>query len=137
MNEISGRYIELPDEAYIPVSLRKQSDNNKQASVESVWVEEDYAEVMKIYEESYKKSYEAYKKVLEKGVAREQARALIPFGFFTKFVTSINLRNLIHWYNLRIDIHAQWEHQQFATAAIELLKDTDIKYSIEALIKNK
>jgi len=137
MNEVSGRYIELPDEAYIPVALRRQSVNNKQASVEALWDSEEYQEIMKIYEDSYKQSYEAYKKVIDKGVAREQARALIPFGFFTKFITTINLRNLIHWYNLRIDIHAQWEHQEFAKAAIELLKDTPVKHSIAALIENK
>jgi len=137
MNEVSGRYIELPDEAYIPQELRKQAESSKQASIEAEWEESDKEEITRIYENTYKLAYQAYRRVLEKGLCKEQARALIPFGFYTTFITNINLRNLIHWYKLRIDNHAQWEHQEFAKATIELLKDTDIKYSIEALIKNK
>lgn len=35
-NEVSGRYVELQERAYVPTEFRQQAKNNRQASVEAV-----------------------------------------------------------------------------------------------------
>ena len=40
----------------------------------------------------------------------------------TEFITTVNLRNFMHWYTLRIASGAQWEIQQYAKAAMALIK---------------
>ena len=47
---------------------------------------------------------------------------MLPVGSHTEFITTVNLRNYMHWYNLRAPSDAQWEIQQYAKASIELVK---------------
>jgi len=122
-NEISGRYVEFKDDFYIPEKFRKQHETSKQASVSHDWCELKEAELKKIYTDSLNQSYIAYTKLIEEGVAKEQARMLMPFGFITEFYASCNLRSFMHWYKLRSDEHAQYEIRQFAEAAMSLIKD--------------
>ncbi|MCR4413739.1 MAG: FAD-dependent thymidylate synthase, partial [Thermoguttaceae bacterium] len=56
-----------------------------------------------------------YQDRLEKGVAREQARKDLPLSTYTEAYWKIDLHNLLHFLQLRMDEHAQWEIRQYAT----------------------
>ena len=55
-----------------------------------------------------------YQKRLEQGVAREQARKDLPLSTYTEAYWKIDLHNLLHFLELRMDAHAQWEIRQYA-----------------------
>ena len=122
-NETSYRYCKMEEEFYTPQNIRKQHESSKQASTDFEFPEEDATHIKNIYNNSYKVAHSAYKQLLEKGVAREQARMILPFGFFTEFWATCNLRSFMHWYLARVDTHAQWEIQELAKAAMSLIKD--------------
>jgi thymidylate synthase (FAD) len=48
-------------------------------------------------------------------VAREQARKDLPLSTYTEAYWSIDLHNLLHFLQLRMDEHAQYEIRQYAT----------------------
>jgi len=63
----------------------------------------------KIFDEAVKKAYEAYVKLLEMGIAPEDARYILPQGVSTKIVVTMNARELHHFFGLRMCLKAQWE----------------------------
>lgn len=119
-NEISARYTVFDNTVYTPEFFREQAEKNKQASVEAQNL--DQTKANEIYENSVRQSVEAYQQLLDAGVCREQARGLLPVGSHTEFITTVNLRNYMHWYILRAPSDAQWEIQQYAKASIKLVE---------------
>ncbi|MEO0253297.1 MAG: FAD-dependent thymidylate synthase, partial [candidate division WOR-3 bacterium] len=79
-NEISGRYTEYPDEYYVPEKLRGQSEKDKQSS-EFIEIEGE-KEILKEIKELQERVFEFYKKLLEKGVAKELARIILPLSTY-------------------------------------------------------
>ncbi len=119
-NEISARYTKFDNTIYKPTEFREQAASNKQASVEATNINQGQAN--EVYEAACKATIDAYSKLIELGVCREQARGVLPVGSHTEFITTVNLRNFMHWYALRAPKEAQWEIQQYAQAAIQLVK---------------
>lgn len=114
-NEVSGRYVELQERAYVPTEFRQQAKNNRQASVEAVdGFPQDKAG--KVYREAWGSAFEAYQSLLELGVTREQARGVLPLSLYTESYYTFNLRSLLHFVGLRDHAGAQWETQQYAKA---------------------
>ncbi len=120
-NEISGRYVEYAEEFYIPQKLRVPHPQNKQASVEAEI--EGEKELIRLYENSIKSSYESYKKLIHSGVAREIARAVLPLALYTQFYWTVNPRSLMNFINLRVSEDAQWEIRQYAERIVFFFKD--------------
>ena len=119
-NEVSARYTEVKDEFYMPDAFRVQDKNNKQGSLAGSDL--DNAALLKIYEESIKASYLAYQKLLEAGVAREMARAVLPVSQYTQFYWTINARSLMNFITLRADGHAQREIRVYAQAIADIFR---------------
>jgi len=115
LNEVSGRYSELPEEYYVPeiFVINKQDTKNKQGRGESFSLEEAIA-VRELINESCKASFEIYKHLLSKGVARELARVVLPLSTYTTIVWKMDLHNLLHFLKLRLDPHAQLEIRAYA-----------------------
>lgn len=124
-NELSGRYTELPNDVYIPDrnAVRWQDLQNRQGSVEDPGRvgEADYCACL--YQEAVEQSFACYKKLLEAGMAREQARGVLPIGVFTRFRASGNLRNWLHFLHLRLDSHAQLEIRQAAEQVAGIVRE--------------
>lgn len=120
-NEISRRYTEVDMEYYIPEKFRVQSENNKQASVEDSVIEKNQ-EACEIYAKFTEALHLAYEKLLELGVCKEQARGILPQTMFTTFWATVDLRNLLHFIELRDDDHAQKEIREYAKAMKELIR---------------
>ncbi len=121
-NEISYRYVESPLEFYIPQKFRAQSADNKQASEDHEFQNEET--IRQRYQDALDSSAQAYKDLLEQGVAREIARAVLPSATYTHFIFTCNLVSLMHFIKLREHPGAQWEIQQYAIAMREFIQPT-------------
>lgn len=123
INELSGRYSELPEECYLPSldRLCKQSITNKQGSGEEL--SEEITELIHdIMEDEQKTAFKNYHKYLEKGLTREVARLNLGVSIYSEMYWQTNLRSLFHFINLRSSPHAQWEIRQYSDAMFELIK---------------
>ncbi|MCH8821825.1 FAD-dependent thymidylate synthase [Patescibacteria group bacterium] len=86
-NEISGRYVPVED-YYYPQYFRKQSEDNKQASEGEI---EDQKQGYFLWEKGLHQVQETYKELLELGVAKEQARAILPLALMSLNSTQVPL----------------------------------------------
>jgi thymidylate synthase (FAD) len=127
-NEISGRYVEYEPDFYIPDQLRAQSKNSKQASVES-WSTPS----PKIIKDTVDVCNRVYRDLLKAGVAKEQARLVLPFSTYTEFYWTASLQSVAHFCALRNHEHAQYEIKQYAEA-LELIAKHRFPESFNALI---
>jgi len=75
--------------------------------------EEDY---MKLLE----KAAELYRKMVEGGIRKEDARFILPQGIETKIIITMNARELRHFISLRCDPSAQWEIRAMAKEMLKL-----------------
>lgn len=128
-NEISGRYKPY-DEFYIPEVWRSQSSDNKQASAGPL--DEDMQGVCKnIFEDVMANFQTSYKMLLDAGVAREQARVLLPLNVYTETIWTCSFQALANFIELRDEKHAQWEIQEYARVFRQIIKEKYITlYSI-------
>ena len=136
-NEKSFRYVAIDDsnEFYIPKTFRQQAKSNKQATVGSL-EEEKNKTAISIYEQQCNNSYEAYTKLLDLGVGREQARGVLIPSVYTSWVWTVSLQALLHFIDLRRGAGAQSEIGAYAQAIIELIQPI-VPVSIEAWSSTK
>jgi thymidylate synthase (FAD) len=123
LNEISARYSVMEDNFYIPKpqELRAQSSTNKQGSEGKI--DDIQASVFSsAIEAQAKSSYELYARMIEAGVAREQARMVLPVNLYTEWYWKQDLHNLMHLMALRCDHHAQYEIQVYGNAILEIVR---------------
>lgn len=113
LNEVSARYTELPNEFYIPTKWRAQDTKNKQGSVEA---DLPHAELSKCLQGCCSDAYVVYNALLDRGVAREMARMVLPVNIYTEIYSCWDLKNLLHFITLREDAHAQAEIQEYGRA---------------------
>jgi len=132
-NEISGRYTQLTDEWYIPERIRIPDVVNKQGSI-FVENREDEKEIINLIRENIEKSYSIYQKLLERGVAKELARIVLPLSMYTQWYWTVNARSLMNFLNLRADSHAQWEIRQYAIKIAKIFKEL-CPWTFEAFLK--
>lgn len=131
-NEISGRYSELETEFYTPrdSDIREQSKVNKQGSGEVLSDEQ-----IKLFKGKLAIAYDTvaqlYEETLKMGIARETARIILPVATYTEFYWSVNLRNLLHFLELRKAKDAQYDIREYATAIYDILKEY-CPYVVEA-----
>jgi len=120
-NEVSTRYSSDPiGRFFYPKEWREQATRNKQSSAGALGDQEGCTNILK---EAYDFSLASYNKLLEKGVCREQARFVVPFGNYTEFYATANLRNWVGFYKLRIAPDAQWEIRQYARCVGEIISE--------------
>ena len=116
VNEYSTRYSIAIDAAQktAPDEWRLQSQGyNRQAS-EGLADESLGAELTKKEHELQELSRSVYLERLEKGIAREQARKELPLSTYTEAYWKIDLNNLLHFLELRMDVKAQHEIRMYA-----------------------
>lgn len=122
LNEISLRYSEFNEEFEESTVWRTQSDNNKQGSGRDLDLElqESLAPLEDLQNQS---SLDLYNLLIERGVAREQARKVLPVSAYSEFYWKIDLHNCFHFLKLRLDSHAQKETRLFAEAIASIVKE--------------
>jgi len=115
-NEISGRYVEFPeDEFFVPEQFRRQAKVNKQGSEGSIDPAHQ-ARAMESYLESCRAAVAHYKELLALGVCREQARCVLPLGLYSEVYWTVSLQAVAHFIRLRADSHAQGGIHKYAPA---------------------
>lgn len=121
LNEVSARYTELPNEFYVPTKWRKQDTKNKQGSQESEELN-PYA-ITNYVRGCSDDCYRTYQSLLTIGVAREMARMVLPVNIYTEIYTCWDLNNLLKFFALRDDSHAQAEIQDYARAMKDIARE--------------
>lgn len=122
-NEISGRYVILEDEFYIPKEFRKQSKNNKQGSSEETLLWEDKELATAEYIAAVRQSYNTYEYLLKLGIAKEIARGILPVSFYTEFIWTASFEAIMNFIKLRNHEHAQLETRELAKDILTIIKD--------------
>ena len=132
INELSGRYSEMPDEFYVPEdgNCRMQDAVNKQGS-EGLLSASTASGVNYKIDSHGDFSFSLYKSLLSDGLCREQARMVIPLSSYTEWYWKIDLKNLLHFLDLRCDSHSQWEIQEYGNAILKLISPI-VPWTIEA-----
>ena len=121
--EFSQRYAEVDFDDFDYREPRLQDTKNRQNSIET-----DDQEViekwMNLQDLVIKMSVESYKTALKLGVAKEQARALLPEGLTPSVMYMAgSLRSWIHYCDLRRDKGTQKEHREVAEQCWNLLRN--------------
>ena len=75
-------------------------------------------EALQLYQSVLKTSIEAFKKLKELEVPKEDARFVLPQSIGTKLVITANARSLMHFFYLRTAKQAQWEIRELAEAML-------------------
>lgn len=119
-NELSGRYVELNMSFFDIDVFRMQHQSNRQASDPNNLVE-DQDKARDIYRDSIAQSYGAYQELLAMGVAKEQARLVIPLAFQTSVIWTGSLEAFVNFVRLRDHEGAQYEIQALARIVREAL----------------
>jgi len=135
-NETSRRYTSENIEFHIPEELRQQSPANKQSSLDAInkQISDDGIAVIS---EVTSLALNSYEYLLQLGIAREQARMVLPTNLYTSFYGTIDLHNLFHFLELRNDSHTQKETRMYAEAIETLIEPiVPISYKIWKELKH-
>jgi thymidylate synthase (FAD) len=124
VNEYSTRYSLAIESAQStrPDEWRIQSTSNRQGS--QGFLENEIGESLtKEESELHDLSRKIYNHRIELGIAREQARKDLPLSTYTEAYWKIDLHNLLHFLELRMDSHAQLEIRKYSeTIGYEIVK---------------
>jgi thymidylate synthase (FAD) len=121
LNEVSGRYVTLPDEWYIPEVVGGKAPNAKQGQADNL--SRSTQDLFKRDLEAHcRQGYEYYLHAISNGVAPEHARMFLSLNHYTHWLWKQNLHNLMHFLSLRDHSHAQIEAQMYAKAISELIR---------------
>lgn len=119
-NEQSFRYVEFKKQYHIPTILRKQSKINKQGSEGAI--DSDVNEMLiGEYTERCNEAFELYDKMVKFGVAKEQARLVLPASVYTQCIWTLSLQSLLHFFSQRLKDDAQFEIREYAQAMKQLM----------------
>lgn len=111
LNTVSRRYVSDTPELFIPEFRLAPEGSVKQGSGGT---HPDNALIQQTYESFCDMAIKLYLDMIDKGVAPEQARFVLPQGVMTEWVWSGSLQAWARFYNQRSDSHAQKEIQDLA-----------------------
>ena len=118
-NEISGRYVPV-EEYYVPSIWRQQAEDNKQASAGEIDAQEKASEK---YHSALQIINHYYNSLLNLGVAKEQARVLLPLAAYTEVYWTASFQAIMNFIELRDEPTAQWEIRQYAQTLKRIMFD--------------
>lgn len=110
--EFSMRYSEVPEEITF-VGARRQDKTNRQNSFDDLSTE-DRIWFLEAQEKNWKQLRSDYQEALNRGIAKESARFLLPLGTPTKIYMNGNVRSWITYIMLRTEESTQFEHREIA-----------------------
>jgi thymidylate synthase (FAD) len=120
-NEESGRYKELEPVFYIPGDDRKLVQTGNAGKYEfSAGTPAQHRLARFHMRDVYQGTYESYQVMLDKGIAREVARSVLPVGIYSSMYATCNARSLMHFLGLRTT-HPQAKVPSFPQREIEMV----------------
>jgi thymidylate synthase (FAD) len=111
-NEVSLRYVKASD-VWAPNVWREQSQDRKQGSGGAL-PQSDQEAAACAYAQAVEVALDAYEHLIELGVCREQARAVLPTGVMTEWIWSGSMQAFAHMVRLRCAPDAQAETRELA-----------------------
>ena len=128
--EFSQRYADpTKDLSFVLRDARKQDTKNRQNSIDLDIQNNDADRFLayqweRMQEKVIEQSRVAYEWAIEKGIAKEQARAVLPEGLIeSRIYMNGTLRSWIHFIELRSANGTQKEHQEVAIACAKVIAE--------------
>jgi thymidylate synthase (FAD) len=122
-NEESARYKARRNKMWLPSSDEWRTQVGNAMSYEYKEWDGDKAFADTMLRNGYEDCIRVYNTLLERGVAREIARTIIPVGNYTSFLWKVDLRNLTNFLVLRNAPQAQYEIQKMAKKVEEAFQE--------------
>lgn len=117
--EFSQRYAKVQE--IESISPRRQDEKNRQNSIEDL-----EPDTLQWFSDSQEKindlSMQLYEEALEKGIAKESARFLLPLATQTRLYMKGSIRSWIHYLEVRTDPGTQKEHREIALSILDIFK---------------
>ncbi len=107
-NQQSQRYVKFKDGVPVIVPPTVSAD----------------AETKEVFDRAIDTCVDAYEKLVAAGIPAEDARYLLPNAAETKIVVTMNVRELLHFFEVRCCNRAQWEIRELAHRMLELARPT-------------
>ena len=109
--EFSQRYAEATE--YITYEARRQDKKNRQNSIGDMKLDDEkwFWEAQQMVQSNCDR---VYRQALKRGIAKEQARFLLPMSTKTKLYMTGSIRSWLHYIELRSDKDTQLEHRVIA-----------------------
>lgn len=122
LNEVSGRYITLPAEWYIPEVVGGKAKSAKQGQEDNLpqFMQDAFRNNLNQHCQA---GYNRYLMEIAAGVAPEHARMLLSLNHYTHWLWNQDLHNLLHFLSLRDHSHAQIEAQAYAKSIDSLIRE--------------
>ena len=126
--EFSQRYADpTKDLSFVTRSARLQDTKNRQNSTELTDSDDDRRLAYQwenLQQDIIDRTRNAYAWAIEKGIAKEQARAVLPEGLtVSRMYMNGTLRSWIHYIDLRRAHGTQKEHQEIALACAKIISE--------------
>jgi|TARA_R100000084_G_C4623423_1_gene134448 thymidylate synthase (FAD) len=102
-----------------PVELRSKAETNRQSSSDVI----DDPVLKNVVQHSIDTAMMTYDKLITQGVAKEQARMVLPLTTQTTMYMKGSIRSWIHYIDLRTEENTQKEHRDIAEECKSILKD--------------
>lgn len=121
--EFSGRYEDMTKLGdMVERECRLQDTDNRQSSLECD--DSDLSSWWNVAQNStYEYAINTYNNALKHGIAKEQARALLPEGLTpTRLYMTGTIRSWLHYIQVRAGVETQKEHRIIAQGALEVLR---------------
>lgn len=110
--EFSQRYATVDFDVLVFPELRAAGASNRQSSLETI----DDPETNRIFQDAVKRAFSTYQVLLDRGVANESARFVLPMCSPTKMYINGTVRSWIHYLDVRCKPDVQKEHRVIADA---------------------
>jgi thymidylate synthase (FAD) len=121
-NEFSARYSEVPNDFFVPEQEDVRAQVGKPGSYSFEPLSENASiSTVEIINTANERAYETYVALLEMGVAKEQARVVLPVSMYTQFYWTVNARALMNFLSLRTHETAQRDIRFYADAVYALV----------------
>lgn len=121
INEVSGRYVTLLAEWYIPEVVGGKAPTKKQGQADNLSPEAQ-ANFKQALLNHCSAGYCEYLDALAEGAAPEHARLFLSLNHYTHWLWKQDLHNMMHFLSLRDHSHAQVEAQAYAKAIDALIR---------------
>ncbi len=123
-NEMSARYVQMPNLHYVPAieRVQKQATKNKQGSGEAVSGDDAIRFRNRIIN-GQDEIYERYEEDISEGIALELARINTTVSRYTRMRAKANLRNWLGFLTLRTHASAQFEIRVYADAIAAIIEE--------------
>ena len=123
---MSLRYVDLSDEMDLKQRFTYPDtfEQEEVISREGVGnVSMSVQERQNLVDDIYKNCADAYCKLVEVGIPKEDARMLLPIGTKVNLTFSMNARSLMHLLDMRMKADSQWEIREMSRMLLEEAKE--------------